>query len=239
LIDEVGAFDGIERLGPDEALLFSILMRATQEGVIEFVPSPADNLPLHNVLLFDDADAVPTEQIEYRSVEILVGPGTPLRTNPANSLDVNNDFSVSPIDALLVINQLNAELSNAPAARAATATSYYLDVSADGFLSPLDALLVINKLNAAAGEGESPNDGLAAVAAAIDADTSSTRSGEDEPSVGESPVLADASRTTVVLGQQSKLFDSIDGLDLVHDNEAEDDMDSVLDLICDDLVKRV
>ncbi len=242
LIDEVGAFDGIERLGPDEALLFSVVMRATQEGVLEFETSPADIIPQHNVLLYDMEDEVPTDQIEYRSIEILVGPGIgnppPLLTNASNSLDVNNDAEITPMDALLVINELNTAAGNFQAARAATAASHYLDVNSDGQLSPLDALLIINRLNEDAAEGERASDGVGAVAAAIHADRSSSRATADEKATDVvSPVMTDASSTAVTLGQRSNVFESIDEMALARD-DVDDDMDSVLDLICDDLTKK-
>jgi hypothetical protein len=83
--------------------------------------------------------------------------------NPARPLDVNADTHVSPIDALLVINELNTG-----GARGLTGTGsgspppvdqgegenqagVYYDVNNDGYVSPIDALMVINALN---GEGE-------------------------------------------------------------------------------------
>ena len=71
--------------------------------------------------------------------------------NPFQVEDVNGDGSVSPVDALLVINGLNTDgpriLPPVDPQRAA-----FLDSSGDGALSPIDALLVINLLN----EGSSP-----------------------------------------------------------------------------------
>lgn len=58
------------------------------------------------------------------------------------SMDVNVDGEVSPIDALLVINHLNANaagpLAGAPAV---------LDVNGDGEISPNDVQRVVNRLN--------------------------------------------------------------------------------------------
>ena len=147
LIDEVGAFDGLDRLGPSELLLFSLPMRASQAGSVTFIPSPADLLPQHNVLLYDLDQPVSLERIEFAPYTLFVGAqtGGP-QTNPRDALDVNDDFSVSPIDALLVINELNLS-GSARAARIGGSSPMYLDVSADGQLSPLDALMVINSLN--------------------------------------------------------------------------------------------
>ncbi len=74
--------------------------------------------------------------------------------NVRDPLDVNSDTFVSPIDALLVINYLNAglpgQLVGPPSG------SPFRDVTGDGYVSARDALLVINYLNRQGdGEGES------------------------------------------------------------------------------------
>ena len=62
--------------------------------------------------------------------------------NPVVGLDVNNDNSVSTLDALVVINDLIAH-GNHAVSNKFTGTSY-LDVNGDGQVTPLDALQVIN-----------------------------------------------------------------------------------------------
>lgn len=158
LFDEIGAFaEGVSRVGPDELLLFSVPMRAEQVGTVEFVGSPADLSPAHDILLFDDDLPVPTNRVAYGSYELTITEtGVPATaTNPLNALDVNDDRSVSPIDVLLVINDLNGHAAAKP-----VGVNHYLDVSGDGEISPIDALLVINFLNR--------DLALAAVAAAIE-----------------------------------------------------------------------
>ncbi len=95
--------------------------------------------------------------------------------NDADPLDVNNDGVVVPLDALLIINELNGRtagdpvtglLPNPPVAPDLPETVGYVDVDGDGYASPRDALLVINLLNsppwaAVAAEGESVSDTLA------------------------------------------------------------------------------
>ena len=83
--------------------------------------------------------------------------GTPW-TNPVNRLDVNVDESVSAVDALQVINALNAGqggvLQVPPAAD--DRPPPLLDVTGDNMLSPRDALVIINYLTRdGSGEGES------------------------------------------------------------------------------------
>jgi hypothetical protein len=67
--------------------------------------------------------------------------------NPRNPLDVDDDGSVIPRDALLVINELNRNGSGAlPTPSAEHAPPPYYDVNADNRITPMDALLVINYL---------------------------------------------------------------------------------------------
>jgi hypothetical protein len=65
--------------------------------------------------------------------------------NFAISEDVNLDFKVAPLDALMVINALNR---TGPVRLEPTNDSgLFLDVNLDGQLSPADALTVINRIN--------------------------------------------------------------------------------------------
>ena len=67
--------------------------------------------------------------------------------NSRNSLDVDDSGSVSPLDALIVINDVDQQGSRQlPPWATEAAPAYYLDVNGDDWCSPLDALLVINAL---------------------------------------------------------------------------------------------
>lgn len=82
-------------------------------------------------------------------------------TNPQQSFDVNGDFYVTAIDALIIINELNRKGGPRPLNVLTDFAPPYLDVNGDFVLNALDALSVINRLNsrssggaAAEGEGE-------------------------------------------------------------------------------------
>jgi choice-of-anchor C domain-containing protein len=66
--------------------------------------------------------------------------------NPSRPLDVNNDMSVSPLDALVVINAINSRGAWSSLG-VRSPLNYYLDTNGDNSLSPLDALTVINGIN--------------------------------------------------------------------------------------------
>ncbi len=89
--------------------------------------------------------------------------GDPPHQNPLNRVDVNNDGIVSPIDALLIVNYLNAHPGDGAPPPPGAAPPPYLDVSGDNVLAPLDALIVVNWLNQrGAGEGYPESDSNAA-----------------------------------------------------------------------------
>ncbi len=89
--------------------------------------------------------------------------------NPLNRLDVNGDNSVDPLDALILIIDINAigvrELTEPPPSGEDPPT--FVDVNGDGYVTPLDALELIIYLNSSGGNaGSSEPAGSAPSAAA-------------------------------------------------------------------------
>jgi hypothetical protein len=96
--------------------------------------------------------------------------------NQINQYDVNDDGFVTPLDALLVIIDLNAAGPRSLGTPTVTSTpSPFVDVNGDNAVAPLDALLVIIRLNAGGvGEGEATEEEtFAPLATAPAASTSS------------------------------------------------------------------
>jgi hypothetical protein len=87
------------------------------------------------------------------------------------NLDTNRDGAITPIDALLIINQLN-ERSIDAARESRLSVDSTMDANGDGTISPLDALLVINELNTASAVSDEL---LAAVASDVQWSTRRTR----------------------------------------------------------------
>jgi hypothetical protein len=76
--------------------------------------------------------------------------------NTPNRFDVNDDGTVSAIDVLLIINQLNRVGPHTLSSPGDAPPPPYVDVTGDGSITAQDALQVINFLNRpAGGEGES------------------------------------------------------------------------------------
>jgi uncharacterized protein YkwD len=81
-------------------------------------------------------------------------------TNSRNAVDVNGDNLVTGLDALLIINEINANAARQlPTTGDIRGLFGFLDTSGNGFISGLDVLQVVNAINNAAsnnlvGEGE-------------------------------------------------------------------------------------
>jgi Dockerin type I domain len=71
----------------------------------------------------------------------------PLWQNPGKREDVNNNGTVTPLDALLIINRLNQFGIGPMIPGQDPVAPPYLDASGNGIIEPLDALLIINELN--------------------------------------------------------------------------------------------
>lgn len=77
----------------------------------------------------------------------VVRPPSPHR-NPNLPADVNGDGVVTPIDVLMLINELNRRGAGPlPTGTGGEGLPFMPDVNGDGILSPLDILIIINDLN--------------------------------------------------------------------------------------------
>jgi hypothetical protein len=83
--------------------------------------------------------------------------------NPSHILDVNDDDHISPIDGLIIINEVNVAkfrgLGGRLPSRVPTGvTGRFFDTNGDGFATALDALRIFNHLNneLSVAEGEAP-----------------------------------------------------------------------------------
>ncbi len=121
-------------------------------------------------------------------VDLVAQAGVTSWQNPVRATDVTGDGHVTPLDALTVINFVNAHAGNLQVPLSDVPPPYY-DVDGNGFVTAADVLFVINELNAsssglesgealpggglasgdssdsAEGEGETPHDSVAAAPA--------------------------------------------------------------------------
>ncbi|MEZ6092116.1 MAG: GEVED domain-containing protein [Pirellulaceae bacterium] len=84
-------------------------------------------------------------------------------TNPLDRYDVNKSGSVTPLDALVILNQLSRRDALVgststlvdPTTLSPLPVNFY-DVTGEGLLTPLDALRILNYLNRGGASGEAP-----------------------------------------------------------------------------------
>ena len=92
--------------------------------------------------------------------------------NQSNSLDVNADQTISPLDVLSIVDYINSHPGGSQLPLNSPDVPPFVDVDGDGFATPLDVLRVVNRLNqlpGGAGEGEAvlPQGSLGDVDAAL------------------------------------------------------------------------
>ncbi|MDA1055090.1 MAG: GEVED domain-containing protein [Planctomycetota bacterium] len=140
----------------DNTLGFSAqdVVRVSSTGTLAIRANPGDAVNIGQGWTFQDAvfeDGVLVRILEQGDATIrMIGPYD--WSNPANPLDVNASGSVEPLDALIVINELNSPQYSDSIRRLddpATLSEFprfFYDVNQDGFVAPIDALQVVNFL---------------------------------------------------------------------------------------------
>lgn len=155
--------DGAFTLWLDDTTDTSHAYAGTAGHTYSFYSVATDNVG-HQELVAPTAQAFTTARIG------------PRWQNSLRPIDVSADTLVSPVDALLVINELNSPAIGDSSGRLPdvdVSPPPYLDVNGDDRVSPVDALIVINFLNGLAeGEGASA-DGAAAAPVAVPVPTAS------------------------------------------------------------------
>jgi subtilase family protein/Big-like domain-containing protein/GEVED domain-containing protein/dockerin type I repeat protein/fervidolysin-like protein len=211
IVDEAGGLHvvnaGDPPIGPGPHLLFNLKLTVNDStgGPLKFSPNPEEDSPTFtfettvndDVPGFPSVIVVPNDQIFFKSSPTIqvVGSGEGEGTNVANPLDVNQDTIVSPLDALLVISQLNRFGAGTYSPMLAAASGQgvpenFLDVNVDGMVTAMDAKLVIDYLNERAAaarasslqpEGEGEGDANTALLVSSTSSISSTSSSASTP----------------------------------------------------------
>ena len=154
IIDEFGSFNGDNAMLDQRQLVATLFFTATAPGTAVITGSPADNFPQQETLVRNNNDPVPVSAILYDSLRFNITPsGTSsvIAQNPTTIQDVNNDGNVTPLDALMVVNELRRMSFAIEGETVADTTGQpvrYIDVNGDSKITPLDALMVINYLRA-------------------------------------------------------------------------------------------
>jgi hypothetical protein len=233
MVDEIGGFASFERLGSGELLLAQVPFVANAVGQLVFTADAADELPAHDVTIYDVNLPVAHSAIEFLGATLNIVDGFHNRTL---STDTNGDGNTSALDALVVVNFLNRHGTQSivalrelpldvPAgegtARQLGVNYFYLDVNSDGYVSPIDVLGVINLLNVSgttAPEGEDPRvlawPRWETAPPGVIADNDELAAGDEEPanSPDVRPALTEAVDCLDVAGSVSSAADGSDSL---------------------------
>ncbi len=126
-------------------------VRILSDGRIEYTPATDQRLTATFAYTVKDNDEVVSNAASV-SVRIFAA-----SQNQRNTLDVDDDGSITPLDVLALVNDINKNgLRDLPNTRPSGVP--YLDTNGNGKVDPLDVLDVVNYINAAkanGGEGES------------------------------------------------------------------------------------
>ncbi len=239
IIDEFGTLFGQATVpdtsGLNPGLLATVFFNAVGAGQTSVVGGPADSSPFQDTLLFQNDDPVPVSKIRYDSLTITVNSGlsgsTPVQ-NLSMPQDVNNDGFVTPIDALIVINEMSrAAFEGESPSGSLVASQFFTDVNGDTRVSALDALQVINYL-AVLGNQQPQGEGEAIAAALAPLNTgtdlqSSTAADEVFADLNDSDLVTDASATSSAAAQAV--------IAATGDDDADDKSEDMLNLLADDV----
>lgn len=203
-------------------LLATMFFTAVAPGTARVAGSPADSFPKQDTLLFQQDNPVDVADIRFDSLQITVTSGGVVAQNSSLPQDVNDDGVVSPVDALLIINEMSRIDSPEGEEGSLVASAFYHDVNGDSNISGIDALQVINYLTRAKNLEELSLVGGEQVVSNDDA-TDSTDQVFAVSGASEKIVSIDAPASQVA-----------SPLDLSSD-DADDDDDDLLDILADDV----
>jgi hypothetical protein len=74
ILNEIGAFDGFEPLGPGKYRLFTVPLVADAAGIVNFLSNPADDIPAHETLVFGQDADVETCDVLYGEARLTIVP---------------------------------------------------------------------------------------------------------------------------------------------------------------------
>lgn len=107
LIEEAGAIEGLGKSNGEWLELLSAPLRATADGVLSFVATPATRLPLNEILLNGLDGGIHSSLVHYGQLSLPLGDGRPSAASQPPSSDLPA-VSISPIAGTPLIEAIAA-----------------------------------------------------------------------------------------------------------------------------------
>jgi hypothetical protein len=129
-------------LSGDDAALFEIV------GTVLYLKAGValdyETNPVLDVIVAVDDPTVGSTPDDTQALTLTVTPAAPLWQNAHHPCDVTDDGYITPLDALVLINDTNAHGSRR---LTPPPPPPFLDPNGDGWITPLDVLIVVNYVN--------------------------------------------------------------------------------------------
>ncbi len=186
----------------------TVSLLGREDGAFSFTTSTTGNQPVagqtdtFTYRLIDDTDRLSD------TITVTVTFNQSSYQNPVDKYDVSADGFVTAVDALRVLNLINARGNDQTAfsvSELTTSPPDYYDVNGDGFINSVDVLQVINELNARDANG---NNGSSEPIAASSTTVASNASASIESSLASTQAFASVS--TANLGTANTVLRSDD-----------------------------
>lgn len=134
---------------PDKPDLFAVQPAIDYTGELTFTPKQgARGSTQVTVVLEDNGGTEHGGQNLSSPATLTIAINTVPQQNPANRFDVDNSGTILPLDALLIVNDLNKFGARTLPENLPAPGAYFLDPSGDGAISPADALAIVDALAA-------------------------------------------------------------------------------------------
>jgi hypothetical protein len=102
IVDEIGATANLFMpLGGGEILFWEIVFTADAEGLARFQSDPADVTDLHETLIFGEDQAVDPSEIQFGSIDVLIGEGPALAIGDAQATEGNSGTTAMVFEVTL------------------------------------------------------------------------------------------------------------------------------------------
>ena len=187
------------------------------------------------VVLFEPSDDFATYTADSSAGQEVVRLSVGNLTNPFFGPDANGDGFTTPLDALLIVNFLNANAQLRQAGVPQQGVPVLADVNGDRVITPIDALLIINELNGRAGGlGEGEGEGGLAGSAGFAVPSIAYRATESDRVESEATFEVKQTKNATIVQDLKARYDTLAAAFFTADDDSEDEADKGIAALVDD-----